>query len=143
MNTRPLVCARTLTHTHTHTHTVDYGITAKSVRDIWNMRTWGWATIPYWTEDDKRRYPAHVRERECARVFVCVFTYIHTYTYTHKHNVPNRHRYVDSRLCAACHTNTCTYTFPKHTHAYMYACLPQKTGSWTRGCAQRADGAGC
>lgn len=42
---------------------VDYGITAKSVRDIWNMRTWGWATIPYWTEDDKRRF---VDSRLCA-----------------------------------------------------------------------------
>jgi hypothetical protein len=34
----------------------DYGITSKSVRDIWNMRTWGWATFPHWTEADKRRY---------------------------------------------------------------------------------------
>jgi hypothetical protein len=35
---------------------VDYGITSKSVRDIWNMRTWGWATVGYWTDADKRRY---------------------------------------------------------------------------------------
>ena len=24
--------------------------------DIWNMRTWGWATLPHWTDADKRRY---------------------------------------------------------------------------------------
>jgi len=35
---------------------VDYGITSKSVRDIWSMRTWGWATVGYWTDADKRRY---------------------------------------------------------------------------------------
>mmetsp|Transcript_23389 Transcript_23389/g.34314 ORF Transcript_23389/g.34314 Transcript_23389/m.34314 type:complete len:331 (+) Transcript_23389:40-1032(+) len=41
---------------------IDYGITSKSVRDIWNMRTWGWATIQHWTEADKRRY---VDDRLC------------------------------------------------------------------------------
>ena len=27
-----------------------------NIADIWNMRTWGWATLPHWTEADKRRY---------------------------------------------------------------------------------------
>lgn len=27
-----------------------------TLADIWNMRTWGWATVPHWTETDKRRY---------------------------------------------------------------------------------------
>ena len=121
MNTRPLVCARTLTHTHTHTHTVDYGITAKSVRDIWNMRTWGWATIPYWTEDDKRRYPAHVRVRVCACVFVCVFTYIHTHIYTQtQRSQPTQVR----RLAAVCsvpykHMHVCI----SKAHTCIHVCV--------------------
>ena len=28
----------------------------KFLADIWNMRTWGWATVPHWTDADKRRY---------------------------------------------------------------------------------------
>lgn len=30
----------------------EYGITARAVRDIWNLRTWSWATRPYWTAFD-------------------------------------------------------------------------------------------
>ena len=33
-----------------------YGVTMKAVRDIWNLRTWTAATMPYWTSADHRRY---------------------------------------------------------------------------------------
>ena len=33
-----------------------YGITMKAVRDIWNLRTWTSATMPYWTSADHSRY---------------------------------------------------------------------------------------
>jgi hypothetical protein len=32
------------------------GVNTPRSTDIWNMRTWGWATLPHWTESDKRRY---------------------------------------------------------------------------------------
>ena len=27
-----------------------YNITMKAVRDVWNLRTWAWATMPFWTQ---------------------------------------------------------------------------------------------
>ena len=49
-------------HTHTTRDSLSnklahqYNITSKSVRDIWNLRTWGWATLPHWTSADKRHF---------------------------------------------------------------------------------------
>ena len=43
---------------------VEYGITQKAVRDIWNLRTWVAATQPVWTLGDHERWatmPAHGR----------------------------------------------------------------------------------
>ena len=41
-----------------------YGVTSKTVRDIWRMRTWKRSTEPYWTLSDRqeflRRQTAHV-----------------------------------------------------------------------------------
>ena len=34
----------------------EFGITPKAVRDIWNLRTWGWATLPHWSAADKRHF---------------------------------------------------------------------------------------
>ena len=31
-----------------------YGITSRSVRGIWNLRTWAHATQPFWTTDDHK-----------------------------------------------------------------------------------------
>ena len=44
----------------------EYGITMKAVRDIWNLRTWAWTTMPYWTTTDldsflKKHLCAHCR----------------------------------------------------------------------------------
>ena len=33
-----------------------YRITMKAVRDIWNLRTWTWKTMPYWTQKDHKLY---------------------------------------------------------------------------------------
>ena len=33
-----------------------HGITPKAVRDIWNLRTWAAATMPYWTHSDRERW---------------------------------------------------------------------------------------
>ena len=33
-----------------------YNITMKAVRDVWNMRTWTWTTMPYWTDDDLEKF---------------------------------------------------------------------------------------
>jgi len=30
-----------------------YNITMKAVRDVWNLRTWTWTTMPYWTRSDQ------------------------------------------------------------------------------------------
>ena len=38
-----------------------FGITSKAVRDIWNMRTWTWTTLPYWTQADHDDFlPKHL-----------------------------------------------------------------------------------
>ena len=29
-----------------------HGITSKAVRDVWNLRTWAWATKSFWTSED-------------------------------------------------------------------------------------------
>ena len=33
-----------------------YGITMKAVRDIWNLRTWAWTTMPFWTKSDLSQF---------------------------------------------------------------------------------------
>ena len=33
-----------------------YKITERAVRDIWNLRTWTWKTMPYWTKSDHELY---------------------------------------------------------------------------------------
>ena len=33
-----------------------FGITAKAVRDIWNLRTWNKTTMPFWTQADHDRF---------------------------------------------------------------------------------------
>ena len=53
----------------------EFGITSKAVRDIWNLRTWTWTTLPYWTQADHDDFlPASLRElqggaqgRQCPR----------------------------------------------------------------------------
>lgn len=60
-----------------HTHTtrdslscklaIQYGITSKSVRDIWNLRTWGWATLPHWSTQDKNHFVASRLCNACRR----------------------------------------------------------------------------
>ena len=33
-----------------------YNITMKAVRDVWNLRTWVWATVPFWTRSDREKF---------------------------------------------------------------------------------------
>ena len=33
-----------------------YNITMKAVRDVWNLRTWAWTTMPYWTRSDLAKF---------------------------------------------------------------------------------------
>jgi hypothetical protein len=33
-----------------------YGITMKAVRDVWNLRTWTWTTMPFWTKRDLSQF---------------------------------------------------------------------------------------
>ena len=33
-----------------------YNITMKAVRDVWNLRTWAWATMPFWTRSDLEKF---------------------------------------------------------------------------------------
>ena len=40
-----------------------YGITMKAVRDVWNLRTWPWVTMPYWTRGD---WDLFLRKHLCA-----------------------------------------------------------------------------
>ena len=41
-----------------------YNITMKAVRDVWNLRTWVWATMPYWTRSDLEKF---LRKHLCAQ----------------------------------------------------------------------------
>ena len=46
----------------------EFGITSKAVRDIWNLRTWTWKTMPYWTQADHDQFlPKHLCEACKAR----------------------------------------------------------------------------
>ena len=36
----------------------EYGITMKAVRDIWNLRTWRWETMPFWSSADTSAFLA-------------------------------------------------------------------------------------
>ena len=40
-----------------------YNITMKAVRDVWNLRTWTWVTMPYWSRADLARF---LRTHLCA-----------------------------------------------------------------------------
>jgi len=33
-----------------------FGVSAKAVRDVWNLRTWTLATMPYWSAEDREKY---------------------------------------------------------------------------------------
>ena len=37
-----------------------YNITMKAVRDVWNLRTWVWCTMPYWPHADRARRDRHL-----------------------------------------------------------------------------------
>ena len=41
-----------------------YNITMKAVRDVWNLRTWAWATMPFWTRSDLEKF---LRKHLCAQ----------------------------------------------------------------------------
>ena len=41
-----------------------YNITMKAVRDVWNLRTWAWTTMPYWTRSDLAKF---LRKHLCAQ----------------------------------------------------------------------------
>ena len=32
-----------------------YGMTAKAVRDIWNLRTWAKVTAPFWNAEERQK----------------------------------------------------------------------------------------
>ena len=40
---------------------LQFGITAKAVRDIWNLRTWVQTTKPYWTQEDHDHFNLNKR----------------------------------------------------------------------------------
>ena len=41
-----------------------YNITMKAVRDVWNLRTWRWRTMPYWTSSDLKKF---LRKHLCSQ----------------------------------------------------------------------------
>ena len=46
-----------------------FNITMKAVRDVWNLRTWTWTTMPYWSRKDhaiflKKHLCAQCRRRD-------------------------------------------------------------------------------
>jgi hypothetical protein len=41
-----------------------YNITMKAVRDVWNLRTWSWSTMPYWTSSDLKKF---LRKHLCSQ----------------------------------------------------------------------------
>ena len=41
-----------------------YKVTMKAVRDVWNLRTWVWTTMPYWTRSDKEKF---LRKHLCTK----------------------------------------------------------------------------
>ena len=44
-----------------------YGITMKAVRDVWNLRTWPWVTMPYWTRSDQEIFLKKHLCKHCRR----------------------------------------------------------------------------
>ena len=49
---------------------LQFGITAKAVRDIWNLRTWVQTTKPYWTQEEHDHLNLNKRQslnHACAR----------------------------------------------------------------------------
>ena len=44
-----------------------YKITMKAVRDVWNLRTWVWCTMPYWPHADRNKFLRKHRCRHCER----------------------------------------------------------------------------
>ena len=51
-----------------------YGLTAKAVRDIWNMRTWRKVTKPYWNAADHRKVLDKVLCAKCRGQGVAAIT---------------------------------------------------------------------
>jgi len=45
----------------------EHGITMKAVRDVWNLRTWAWTTMPYWSDEDIQRFLSKHLCRSCRR----------------------------------------------------------------------------
>ena len=48
---------------------VQYGITAKAVRDIWTHRTWKYATVSLWTLQE---FEEHIKTKLCVRCYCAV-----------------------------------------------------------------------
>ena len=49
--------AKTAKHpTLSHDLSLTFGISQRAVRDIWNLRTWGEVTRPYWNAEDYQRF---------------------------------------------------------------------------------------
>jgi len=51
-----------------------YNITMKAVRDVWNLRTWVWCTMPYWPHADRNKFLRKHRCRHCERRCVTKLT---------------------------------------------------------------------
>jgi hypothetical protein len=45
----------------------EHGITKKAVRDVWNLRTWPWITMPYWSQSDLQLFLSNHLCAECRR----------------------------------------------------------------------------
>ena len=51
-----------------------YNITMKAVRDVWNLRTLVWCTMPYWPHADRNKFLRKHRCRHCERRCVTKLT---------------------------------------------------------------------
>jgi hypothetical protein len=48
-----------------------YGTTAKTVRDVWNGRTWANVTKPFWTAEDKKKFEGKEKKFEGRKMQAC------------------------------------------------------------------------
>lgn len=56
-----------------------YGVTPKTIRDVWSGRSWAEATRPFWTEDEKNRRNANEEDSKHSlerNGMVCIFYFL-------------------------------------------------------------------
>ena len=52
-----------------------YGVSARTIRDIWNRQTWGYATSPLWHQEDAMTHMEHMSTSSSIQVGTTFFIF--------------------------------------------------------------------